>query len=89
MWGCGGPDGGTGICRIIASCDCNFERSRDFPIWIPMKSVAELEVVPPEGLSAWDARAVQTGCRVAVPNTEGSGWVGEKKGVVVEGLETR
>ena len=44
-----------------------------------MKSVAELEVVPPEGLSAWDARAVQTGCRVAVPNTEGSGWVGKEE----------
>ena len=43
----------------------------------------ELEVVPPEGQSVWDAScpwADQTGCQVAVPNTEGSGWVGKRKG---------
>jgi len=68
---------------------CAENKSRDFQICDPQSRAQlqsrsrvhwELEVAPPEGLSAWDAsRAEQAGCRVAVPNTEGSGWVGEKE----------
>jgi len=50
--------------------------------WQPKVDCWELEVVPPEGQSVWDASypwADQTGCQVAVPNTEGTWmWVGGK-----------